>query len=100
MIDVRCPLCKNRYSCEQIGMIPFENCGMFVIDDTIKRHKTNADRIRSMTDEELAEWLERIRLCCSTDSCGRSCPFAQVCYSNAEEPKEMLDWLREEVKDV
>ena len=61
---------------------------------------TNADRIRAMTDEELAECLERIRLCCSLDLCGRSCPLSQVCYSNAEEPKEMLDWLKEEVDDA
>jgi len=58
---------------------------------------TNADRIRGMTDEELAEWLERIRLCCSTDLCGKNCPFSEVCYSSAEAPKETLDWLKQEV---
>lgn len=52
---------------------------------------TNADRIRAMTDEELAGWLERIRLCCVADMCGRSC-----CYSN----KELLDWLRQEAEDA
>ena len=61
--------------------------------------KTNADRIRSMSDEELARWLERIRLCCSTDLCGRNCPLAEVCYSSAEAPKEMLDWLKQEAED-
>lgn len=59
----------------------------------------NSDLIRSMTDEELAEWLERIRLCCSTDLCGRQCPFVEVCYSSAEAPKETLDWLKQEAKD-
>lgn len=59
---------------------------------------TNADRIRAMSDEELAAWLERIRLCCSTDLCGRNCPFAEVCYSSAEAPKETLDWLKQEAK--
>ena len=58
----------------------------------------NADRIRAMSDEELAGWLERIRLCCTTDLCGRSCPFAEVCYSNAEAPKETLDWLKQEAE--
>lgn len=57
----------------------------------------NGDFIRSMTDEELAEWIERIRLCCTTDLCGMICPLAEICYSNAEEPKETLDWLRREV---
>ena len=79
MIDVRCPLCKNRYSCEQMGMIPFEHCGMFVIDDTIKRHKTNADRIRSMTDEELADWL--------------------VMNGNGSDYQTWLDWLRQEAQE-
>jgi hypothetical protein len=60
--------------------------------------KTNADRIRSMTDEELAGWLERIRLCCATDLCGRNCPFAEVCYSSAAVPKETLDWLKQEAE--
>lgn len=59
---------------------------------------TNADRIRAMTDAELAEWLERIRLCCTTELCGRSCPLSEICYSNAEAPKETLDWLRQEAE--
>ena len=58
---------------------------------------TNADHIRSMTDEELAKWLERIRLCCANDLCGRSCPLAEVCYSKGA-PKEMIDWLKEEAE--
>jgi hypothetical protein len=64
-----------------------------------KRIITNADRIRAMSDEELAKWLERIRMCCSTDLCGRKCPFREVCYSNAEAPKETLDWLKQEATD-
>ena len=59
---------------------------------------SNADKIRAMSDGELAGWLERIRLCCSTDLCGRICPLAEVCYSSAEGPKETLDWLRQEVE--
>lgn len=57
----------------------------------------NSDLIRAMSDEELAGWLERIRLCCSTDLCGKICPFSEVCYSSAEAPKETLDWLKQEV---
>lgn len=86
---------------DHIGAKPFGNgidvCPVCGKPSTIGKPKTNADRIRAMTDEELAEWLERIRLCCATDLCGRSCPFSEVCYSNAEAPKETLDWLKEEV---
>lgn len=60
---------------------------------------THYEKIKAMSVEEMAEWLERIRLCCATDLCGRRCPFAEICFSNAEEPKETLDWLKQEVKE-
>ena len=59
---------------------------------------TKADRIRSMTDEKLAEWIERIRMLCANDACGRACPLIDICYSKAVEPTETLDWLREEAE--
>lgn len=62
----------------------------------IANPKTNADRIRAMTDEELAEWLEGIRLCCATDLCGEDCPLTEVCHYDADTPTETLDWLKEE----
>lgn len=42
-----------------------ENCVMRITDEVICDHykqkkQTNADRIRSMTDEELAAWIEEI----------------------------------------
>ena len=42
---------------------------------------TNADRIRSMSDEELAEWI--------------SCNCTGDGYGNSAE--DWLDWLRQEV---
>ena len=53
---------------------------------------TNADRIRSMTDEELAEFLESHTNCFGNDLtckkfCGRGCTEA------------WLMWLRQEVND-
>ena len=44
---------------------------------------TNADKIRSMTDEELAEWI--------------SCNCVGDGYGNGAE--DWLDWLRQEVPD-
>ena len=61
------------------------------------RSQTNADRIRAMTDEELAEWLERIRVLCANDACGQACPLKDVCYSMAKQPTEVIDWLKQEV---
>ena len=64
-----------------------------------KRIVTNADKIRAMTDVELAEWLETIRMYCANDLCGMGCPFEEICYSKADAPTEMLAWLKEEASD-
>ena len=52
--------------------------------------KTNADRIRSMTDEELADLLsgENIYPWCLKEPCPEECR------------KCILSWLKEEAKDV
>ena len=56
---------------------------------------TNADRIRAMTDEELAEW-----------ECDRSCTICQIedCKGRMEEGREKcrqrwLDWLKQEANN-
>lgn len=53
--------------------------------DLIANPKTNADRIRSMTDEELSEWIVR-----RTEGYGFN--------GYDESVKAWLDWLREEAK--
>lgn len=57
--------------------------------DTDEPH-TNADRIRAMTDEELAElWWERV-------DCGE-CPAHKECRLTGQDCKRLaLDWLRQE----
>ena len=54
---------------------------------------TNADRIRSMTDEELGEWLLK----------NAACPCAAMnggCALNDDTCRQAwLDWLKEEVKE-
>lgn len=49
--------------------------------------KTNADRIRSMTDEELANKMSGLESFALT--CGGGWP-----------PEKWLDWLKKEAKDV
>ena len=87
-------LCKTCASetCWNAGHDTYiEKCSMYL-------HKpiTNADRIRAMTDEELAEGVDRIRMYCANDLCGRGCPLEVICYSKADAPTETLDWLKEE----
>ena len=55
---------------------------------------TNADRIRSMTDEELAElWWERV-------DCGE-CPVHRDCRLTGQDCKQLaLDWLRQEASNA
>ena len=54
---------------------------------------SNADRIRSMTDEELAElWWERV-------DCGE-CPVHRDCRMTGQDCKKLaLGWLQEEAKE-
>lgn len=54
--------------------------------------KTNADRIRSMSDEELAEWLDH------HVSCAR-CPLYGKCISYKTCSENLQAWLKEEVAD-
>ena len=53
--------------------------------------KTNADRIREMSDEELAKWL------CSRDNNCEYCPVVGTC-SGGRERNELVDWLKNEVE--
>ena len=54
---------------------------------------TNADRIRSMTDEELANWLEQFASCELCPAIRERCGYGDGCV------KAWLDWLREEAKE-
>lgn len=57
---------------------------------TIGKPTTNADRIRNMTDEELAQFL-----CGLISDCYR-CPSDEMCW---EGHKGMTEWLKKEVKE-
>lgn len=56
---------------------------------------TNADKIRAMTDEELAEWF------CDNVSCGCAC--LAICKDCGRDDKSCtqawLDWLKQEAAD-
>ena len=50
---------------------------------------TNADRIRAMSDEELAEWLCSIS---TAECCDRSCPARDMCDIG---DNGMIKWLKQ-----
>lgn len=60
---------------------------------------TNADRIRAMSDEELAVFLERVRV----DPCSTCCDNLYWCRrNNAPEPvckNHFLEWLQQPAEE-
>ena len=59
-----------------------------VVDRTVASTHTNADRIRAMSDEELANWLENRIDCPDGEDCeGRPWPKCEECW---------LEWLKKE----
>ena len=93
---VKCKNCKeydsiHEWCCciEDSPHIDIERkCGLFV-------RKSNADRIRSMRDEELAEFIEQV----STDSM-ETISFGTKEYEEIWEHKETaLQWLQSEVEE-
>lgn len=61
-----------------------------------EKPKTNADRIRSFSDEELAEFIEQV----STDSMD-TISFGTKDYEEIWEHKETsLQWLQSEVEEI
>lgn len=83
-----CKACKG--NCSYIGMTGDWACKGFIPKDAGPR--TNADRIRSMTDEELAEWLDH------HVSCSR-CPLYEKCISYKTCSANLQAWLEEGVVD-
>ena len=93
-----CPRCKGEMQYLVITTYPPRYkarclyCG-YEDGDTIQK-QTNADRIRAMSDEELAEFMSK------SSGCGPEwdkeyCNSKQRCGENC-----WLDWMREEVDDA
>lgn len=96
MIESLCKTCEKRPTCDMYEPIAtVAGCSYFVSQK--KNVKTNADRIRAMTDEELAEFhgenacppgkTDQITLC---DPICERYPECGNCW---------LDWLRQEAND-
>lgn len=56
---------------------------------------TNADKIRQMTDEELADFFGRISQCCGNDAC-LLCPIFEACEQYVMHAER---WLKKEVSE-
>ena len=59
------------------------------------REKTNADRIRSMSDDNLAEFL------CQVNGCYQmSCPGAEMCVFQGDRANGLKKWLKQPAEDT
>lgn len=56
---------------------------------------TNIEKIRAMSAEELAGWLEHITDCCSSGGMCLECPFAFICNKEGG----LKNWLESEVEE-
>ena len=67
-----------------------------LVDTSTDTSTTNADRIRSMTDEELAEFFEKLEVVCDM------CVFDVGCLNvaNGKCKDGLLKWLQSEVEGV
>lgn len=91
-MNARIPYCKYRkFPADTIGPNDCESCKQY----HSKYKPSNADRIRAMTDEELAEWLAEVLFHCSNTICDQRCPMYKCC---CDQPSDNIeDWLKQEV---
>lgn len=101
------PICENCiFVDEPLDKDPCQECNRAFLAQRIKpnfvrkrKPITNADRIRSMTDEELAEFAVSTGQGCSPGK-----DFVKCCFDDKDLPVEAdcrkcwLDWLKEEAE--
>ena len=89
---VECRECKKFYDClyggELVGRLT--SC-----PDFQQKPQTNADRIRSMSDEELAKWLDSL---CFGFGCELCANVVEKCDENCVE--HFMDWLKQPADDL
>lgn len=103
----KCPHCGGRVRSISVGW-KRESCQGFIdMRGEFHPHKeepfmppmTNADRIRAMSDEELAEFFERVH----NSPCETCCDnLYWCCRNNAPEPackNHFADWLRQPAEE-
>ena len=62
--------------------------------------QTNADRIRAMSDEELADWIARTQIANVAEALSiAGIPYEQTDGIEAETKKGCLEWLKQPVEE-
>ena len=72
-------------------------CKIEVRNEENKIHQTNADRIRSMSDEELADFIRELNECCLAGAGMVDCSNNTECIDCKG---IVLEWLQSEVEET
>ena len=85
-----CESCKNKgsHKCHSCMGRYYDGVLQGKPTKYIKKPQTNADRIRAMSDEELAVWLEDVVSCLE-------CPIREECNTGSQCRKWMEKWLKQ-----
>lgn len=73
-------------------------CPLTNVNAGAKMPLTNSDRIRAMTDEELAEWILAGVSCDPCDYCKHSSVHC-ISYKCKSDEETILEWLRQPAKE-
>ncbi len=88
-----CPKCKFLLTCDVLYKDSIIECEDF--KDNRNNQKTNADRLRSMSDEQLAIWIAE------TSNCSDWCILIEQCKTKPDYEccvNVWLKWLKEELE--
>ena len=88
--------CVEKYEVKKIVNELTEEYINTSTDTSTDTSTTNADRIRSMTDEELAEFFEKLEVVC--DMCAFKVGCCNIAPDNCK--SGLLKWLQSEVEGV
>ena len=68
-------------------------------ESPFKQQKTNADRIRAMSDEELAVWVTLIRLDTINEMCKEFDVEIEIPIPTAENTADICEWLKQPAEE-
>lgn len=89
--------CPPRHICEKIEDATFtegSECDLFN-QSVANQPMTNGDWVRSMSDEELAQFMCRTFMCQINN-----CPGADLCTISDGKANGMVKWLQQPVQEV
>ena len=97
---MKCNECKNAGVC--IDRREFESLQGCTGGIPTRKVKTNADRIRNMSDEELAWFMQEVKSTCFVDFIGyadKDCKQDKIsCKDCQAKAPTMLEWLKSEAE--